>query len=132
LPADVVAYAHCPVRSREQLAGKVIVGYLADLAAQAPGREFAHHWQDLYEELGSGGLLTAERLREIACNYTLPRGKWRPVEEIELVEDPVGLDVALRYRAGPLPDTLRRVMRFTEALISQREPSPPAGNVEVI
>jgi hypothetical protein len=132
LPADVVAYAHCPVRSHEQLAGKVIVGYLADLAAQAPGREFAHHWQDLYKELGTGAILAPERLREIACNYTLPRSKWRPVEEIELAEDPVGLDVALRYRPGPVPDALRRVMRFTEALVSQREPSPPAGTVEII
>ena len=132
LPADVVAYAHCPVRSREQLAGKVIVGYLSDLAAQAPGREFAHHWRDLYEELGFGAALTPERLREIACNYTLPRAKWRPADEIELVEDPVGFDVALRYSVGTAPDVLRRVMRFTEALISQAEPSPPAGTVEII
>ncbi|HEX8009618.1 MAG TPA: glycosyltransferase family 2 protein [Casimicrobiaceae bacterium] len=118
LPAEVLAYAHCPVRSRDQLAGKVITGYLAELAAQAPGREFAHHWGELYAELRAGATLTPERLREIACNYTLPRAKWRPVEEIELVEDPMPLTVPLRYPAAAAPDTLRRLMRFAEALIA--------------
>jgi hypothetical protein len=132
LPSDVVAYAHCPVRSREQLVGKVIVGYLADLAAQAPGRVFAHHWRDLYEELRSGATFTPERLREIACNYTLPRAKWRPVDEVELVEDPVSLAVELRYRTGAPPNSLQRVMHFAESLIAQRERQAPAGTIEIL
>jgi hypothetical protein len=132
LPSDVVACAHCPVRSREQLEGKVVVGYLADLAAQAPGREFAHHWGDLYKELRAGATFTPERLREIACNYTLPRAKWRPVDQVELVEDPVSLAVELRYRAGTAPDTLRRVMHFTETLIAHRSQRAPAGTIEIL
>jgi len=124
LPADIVALAHCPIRSRDQLAAKVITGYLADLAAQAPGREFAHHWGELYRELRTGGVLPAETLREIACNYTLPRAKWRPVSEIELVEDPVPLRVELRYGASRGPDLLRRVMSFTEALIARGRARP--------
>jgi hypothetical protein len=132
LPSDVVAYAHCPVRSREQLAGKVIVGYLADLAAQAPGREFAHHWADLYEALRAGAIFTPERLREIACNYTLARTKWRPIGEIELIEDPVPLAVELRYRTGAAPDTLRRLMHFAEALITHRNAQAPAGTIEIL
>jgi hypothetical protein len=132
LPADVAAYAHCPVRSREQLSAKVITGYLADLAAQAPGKEFAHHWGELYEELRAGAKLTPERLRGIACNYTLPRAKWRPAEQIELVEDPVALAVESRYRSAAVPDTLRRVMRFAEALIALRDRQSPASTVEYI
>lgn len=127
LPANVAAYAHCPVRSRDQLAAKVITGYLADLAAQAPGREFAHHWGELYAMLRSGVALTPEQVREIACNYTLPRAKWRPVSEIELVEDPVSLSVELRYRVPGGPDVLRRIMSFTEALISRGRARPTAS-----
>ena len=124
LPFEVVAYAHCPVRSREQLASKIVMGYLADLAAQVPGKEFAHHWGELYATIRAGEKLSPKRLREIACNYTLPFAKWLPVEQIELVEDPVPLAVDLRYPPSVAPDTLRRLMRFAEALIARRpEPS---------
>jgi len=129
LPAGIAAYAHCPVRSRDQLVAKVLTGYLADLAAQAPGREFAHHWGELYSELRDGKALSAESLREIACNYTLPRAKWQPASEIELVEDPVPLRVELRYRGSGAPDTLRRIMSFTEALIARRNERPVAVTV---
>ena len=124
LPADVAAVAHCPVRSCEQLSAKVVTGYLADLAAQEPGKLFAHHWLELYQEIRSGGTVTPERLREVACNYSLPRARWRPVEEIELTEDPVPLSFELRHRGVAAPDTLRRVMRFAEALIAQRSARP--------
>ena len=132
LGSDVVAYAHCPVRSREQLCSKVIIGYLADLAAQTPGKEFAHHWGELYKAVRAGEKLTPSRLREIACNYTLRWAKWRPVEEIELVEDPVPLAFDLRYQASPVPDTLHRLMRFTEALLEHRNPRSPASTIEII
>jgi hypothetical protein len=132
LAADVVAFAHCPVRNREQLSSKVVIGYLADLAAQVPGREFAHHWGELYEAVRAGEKFSSERLREIACNYTLPSTKWRPVEEIELVEDPVPLDFDLRYPTSVAPDTLRRLMRFSEALIALRHRRSPASTIEVL
>ena len=129
LPAEVVACAHCPVRSAAQLTAKVIAGYLADLAAQAPGREFAFHWRELYREIADGVVLTAERLREIACNYTIPRAKWRSPSQLELVEDPVPLDFDLRYPPRGGPDTVRRVMRFAEALIANRPAPDPAVDI---
>ena len=132
LPSAVVAYAHCPVRSRDQLASKIVMGYLADLAAQVPGKEFAHHWGELYATIRAGEKLSPKRLREIACNYTLPFAKWLPVEQIELVEDPVPLEVGLRYPPSVAPDTLRRLMRFTEALIARRPEPSPAPTVAVI
>jgi hypothetical protein len=130
LPPEVVACAHCPVRSREQLCAKVITGYLADLAAQSPGREFAHHWGELYREIALGASISEEMLRDIACNYTLPRARWQPSARIERVEDPLPLDVELRYPSSVRPDPLRRLMRFTEALIleqrRERKPAAPA------
>ena len=132
LPPEVVVVAHCPVRSRSQLESKILIGYLADLASQPAGTELAYHWRDLYDELRAGVTLTSERLREIAGNYTLPRRKWRPAEEIELVEDPVPMAIELRYRAGGSPDTLRRLMHFAESLIAHRGWQSSPGTTEII
>src|SRR5258708_7831383 len=105
LASDVVAYAHCPVRDREQLSSKVVIGYLADLAAQVPGREFAHHWAELYEAVRAGEKFSPARLREISCNYPLPSAKWRPVDEIELAvaPNPLDFDPRVPTPAAPLP-----------------------------
>jgi hypothetical protein len=118
---DVVAVAHCPVRSRCQLESKIVIGYLAHLARRDGSDAFAYHWRDLYEELRAGATLTPKRLHEIACNYGLPREKWLPVDAIELVTDPVPLRVAIRYRAPKAMDTLRRLMRFTEMVVRRAE-----------
>jgi glycosyl transferase family 2 len=127
LREDVVALAHCPVRSRGQLVGKIVVGYLAHLLARPTDQHLAHHWRRLYDELRDGADFTEERLREIASNYALPRKQWRPTAEIELVEDPVQLTAEQRYRLDSAPDPLRLLMRFTEALIAAKQaPAPPA------
>jgi hypothetical protein len=118
LHRDVAALAHCPVRSHTQLEGKIIVGYLAHLAAQPDDRRLARHWRELYHELRTGATLTEERLREIASNYGLPTKNWRPVSEIELVEDPVTLNAEQRYRIDVACDPLHLLLRFTEALIA--------------
>jgi len=82
--------------------------------------------------LQAGEKLSPKRLREIACNYTLPFAKWLPVEQIELVEDPVPLAVDLRYPPSVAPDTLRRLMRFAEALIARRPEPSPAPTIATI
>jgi hypothetical protein len=119
LPQDVVALAHCPVRSGRQLERKIIIGYLAHLATEPTNDRQAFHWRDIYEELRSGRRLSEERLREIACNYGLPRDVWQPVTAIELIEDPVQLSFELRYEAETRQDTLPLLMRFTETLLRQ-------------
>jgi hypothetical protein len=129
LPADVAAFAHCPVRSREQLCAKVITGYLR---SQAPGATLADHWGDLYRELRDGAIFSPERMREIALNYTLPPARWLPGDEIELVEDPVPIAVEQRYLAAAASDTLRRVMRYTESVIERRNARPQARAVELL
>jgi hypothetical protein len=114
---DTVALGHCPVRSRAQFESKIIVGYLANLAAQRADRLLARHWRELYNELRSGGTFGEERLREIASNYGLPMKKWRPSSEIGLVEDPVRLAEEQRYSSAHAGDPLRMLLRFTEILV---------------
>jgi hypothetical protein len=118
LHRGVAALAHCPVRSRTQLEGKIIVGHLAHLAAQPDDRRLARHWRELYDELRAGATLTEERLREIASNYGLPPKNWRPVAEIELVEDPVTLSAEQRYPGDAAWNALQLLLRFTEALVA--------------
>jgi hypothetical protein len=129
LRRDVVALAHCPVRSRDQLEGKIIVGYLAHLASQPEDRRLGRHWRELYAELRAGARFSEERLREIACNYGLPPKMWQPVSSVELVEDPVPLNFEQRYRVDAVPGALQLLLRFTETLIAaeQKRSAPGAG-----
>ena len=128
LRPDVVAVAHCPVRSRRQLESKIIIGYLAHLASGPTRRDLAFHWRRLYEELRDGGGLTPERLREIACNYGLQPGLWQTVDQVELVDDPVALEIESRYPPPPATGVLPLLMRFAETLArrSDRTPLPAA------
>jgi len=119
---EVVALAHCPVRSRPQLENKIILGYLAHLATQPKHDWLAFHWRDLYEELRAGRSFTVGRLLEIACNYGLPRDMWQPADSIELVVDPLPLKVSLRYQAEAGVNTLRLLMRFVEKVLNAPAP----------
>jgi hypothetical protein len=89
LRPEVVALAHCPVRSSEQLRQKILLGYPAHVASKPPGQEQAFHWMELYEELSAGARPSDARLREIACNYGVPKRDWQPADMIRLVDDPV-------------------------------------------
>ena len=116
---DAVALAHCPVRSRRQLESKIIVGYLAKLRSKLTDRRLARHWRQLYEELRAGAIFGERRLREVASNYGLPQENWRPVDEIELVEDPVRLAAEQRYSGEGARDPLYLLLRFTEILVDE-------------
>jgi len=119
LREDVVIFAHCPVRSRAQLESKVILGYLARQARPGNAIPTSVHWRDLYAELRAGGSFSDTRLAEISCNYGLERKDWRPMSEIELMEDPVSLTLEIRYPPSVGLDTLRRVMLFAESLVAR-------------
>ena len=128
LRQDVIALAHCPVRSRAQLEAKIVIGHLAHLATREADRRLARHWRELYDELDAGGTFDEKRLREIASNYGLPLKNWRPLTEIELVEDPVALTAEQRYRADAVCDPLRLLLQFTETLVAaERTQSDGAG-----
>lgn len=116
LSRDVIAIAHCPVRSRRQLESKVIIGYLAHLATGETRRDLAFHWRNLYDELRAGMTLDPERVREIACNYGLRRSLWKRPEDFMLIVDPVSLKFEPRYPVPPATGTLQLLMRFAEKL----------------
>jgi hypothetical protein len=120
LRPDVVAVAHCPVRSRRQLEAKIIIGYLAHLATGPARKNLAFHWRKLYEQLREGTPLTQERLRDIACNYGLQPALWQPADAVELIEDPVVLAFETRYPAPPSIGTLQLLMRFSERLAQRK------------
>jgi glycosyl transferase family 2 len=121
LDPEAIALAHCPVRSAQQLQRKIIVGYLAHLATLPRNDQQAFHWRDLYEEYRAGRTVDAARLKQIASNYSLPRSRWQPADAIELVEDPVALEVESRYCTDGSLDMLRLLMRFTETLLARTE-----------
>jgi len=128
LREEVAVLAHCPVRSRDQLVGKIVVGHLAYLLTRPTKRRFARRWRELYEELRDGAILDEARLREIACNYGIPPKERRPLAEIELVEDPVDLSVDQRYGVDAITDPLRLLAHFTEALIAAGGAPAPANS----
>ena len=93
LRPDISALAHCPVRSARQFEAKARHGYAAVQAAGADKIGIASHWREFQVDLSSGMALSDERLRLTAANYCLPRDQWLPLERIELVEDPVDLQL---------------------------------------
>jgi glycosyl transferase family 2 len=117
LRAKELTIAHVPVRSLRQLQKKVVIGYLAHLATRPTNDAQASHWRELYREFRDGPEMPSSRLREIACNYGLPRDKWQSSDRVKLVDDPVRVDLEQRYASSAAPDALRLLMRFTESLL---------------
>lgn len=117
---DVVAYAHCPVRSCEQLATKAILGYLASTTASEMGPQRPKLWRDLYEQLRAGMALTEDQARQIACNYGLSKKRWLPVSQIELVEDPVRLVFEQRYGSDATCISVPRLLCLVEEMIAAK------------
>jgi len=66
-----VALAHFPVRSVDQLTGKVLVGWIANLERNRHERDrgYAFQWKALYERIIQGPGLTAEDLTYEALQY---------------------------------------------------------------
>ena len=126
LRGDVVAVAHCPVRSRRQLESKIVIGYLAHLASGPTRKDLAFHWRRLYEELRSAGTFSSARMREIVCNYGLQPDLWQPADSVELIEDPVRLVFEARYSPPAGIEPLQLLMRFTETLARARAGAPPS------
>jgi hypothetical protein len=92
--SDALYLAHFPVRSSDQLRGKILAGWKRHRANPdaKPGEMF--HWQALWERCAAGSDLSADELRAIAIAYAndLPT---------ELIADPVPSADTLRYT--PLP-----------------------------
>jgi hypothetical protein len=113
------ALAHVPVRSADQFTGKIAVGWLAFLATHSDEPDASFHWREAYSDIANGLPLSAEVLSAIACNYSVPKSRWLPPEQVPRIPDPFLADIELKYahlnRQRPLP----LVLAFAERLIRQ-------------
>jgi hypothetical protein len=116
-----VVLAHFPVRSPEQVATKVLVGWLAHrltqperyMGARAFAKEGpASHWHDAFERLAHGEVGVDERLRDIAvAAYAGNSG-------VELVEDPLPVAYELRHSQRAAPNPLATLAAWGERLVA--------------
>lgn len=127
-----VHYAHFPVRSPEQLAKKALLGWLSFRLTQPPagdgrpGAAPSSHWRALFGRLAAGAPLDESFMREAVAAYA--GGDTRtPVDEDELVEDPLGCGYALRYTEPRADPPLAALARWAEQLVVEattRAPPP--------
>lgn len=120
LPATqsaVVELGHFPVRSKEQLMSKVLLGaWAVRLRNRAkPDAKEAHQWIDLAHEIRQTGTIETAAFYDLAHTYAARRA-------VKLILDPIPSSDVLHY-SEPSSDTqlLRNVMSYTEALISSLE-----------
>ena len=119
LRSDVAALAHLPVRSAEQIARKVTVGWLAHRAARRRDADLAFHWRELFEMFERAGLPSSSGLQTIAANYGITRAHWLPMSDIALVEDPLPAGVPSRYDRLKFTDAGPRVRAFAARLAKE-------------
>src|SRR5262249_55067546 len=70
-PAPGLALAHFPVRSAEQIVGKALVGWPAQLARGDRKPDEGGQWELLYNRFRGGELPSAEELTTLALRYGL-------------------------------------------------------------
>ena len=119
LAPELCAIAHVPVRSAEQFAAKISVGWLACRTRADCADGVAFHWREAYARLRTGGLLAAEVLVRNACNYGLPEADWQPASAIELRDDPFLADIVNTHDDIGHQDALQLVLRFAERMATR-------------
>ncbi|MEM6758520.1 MAG: glycosyltransferase family 2 protein [Pseudomonadota bacterium] len=113
VPARNISFAHFPVRSPQQLVGKILLGSWK-IRMRKHSRGEANHWMDLARELQQTPDLSDARFFEIASYYANQ-------SKGTLVFDPqnVKFDETL-IEAYREPDVLLRdIVEFTEQLVTQ-------------
>ena len=115
-----VAIAHFPVRSVDQITGKVLAGWIANLERHRHRLYlgYAAHWKALYERIIGGAGLTAEDLTREALRY----GQFSEAELTwpqDVVRDPVVPGYA-RLTARPTASCtpLQKVMRSVDKIFN--------------
>lgn len=93
--SDLLAIAHFPVRTQEQLLRKVRSGWQAVLRNPARRANEAAHWGAMHERLESHASIAPEKLQSIALRYAMADDAPAPA----LVHDPVPHAFSLRYSA---------------------------------
>jgi len=113
VPARHISIAHFPVRSPEQLVGKILLGsWKIRMRRHSTGE--ANHWMDLARELRQSPHLSHERFFEVASTYANQ-------SKGTLVFDPLDVKfdetLAEPYRERGM--LLTDIVEFTEHLVAQ-------------
>jgi hypothetical protein len=116
LPQEDIAVAHVPVRSADQLTGKIAVGWLAHLVAKRVDPALSFHWGEAYATLAAGRRYTADDLRTMAANYSLRQAEWVAPDPEAWIDDAFLAAVTLRYTHLATSDAMATVLKFAERL----------------
>lgn len=116
------AIAHFPVRSVDQITGKILVGWIAMLERNRQGRPLRRgtnfHWKVLYERIIRGTGLTTEDLTREALRYGQLSGaefKWPQ----DVVRDPVVPAYAkLTVQQTTTCTPLQKVVRYVDNIFN--------------
>lgn len=148
---DTLFLAHFPVRSAEQIAGKVFGGWLNQLANPLRARGAIFQWKAIFDELKFGKEIDARTLMRLALDYGTQK-QWDalPAEERgtntllhfltetsdtnapeeAVVLDPVPATFTLKYKAKRLPplqilaESAETLARAVASLQSQLDHQP--------
>jgi hypothetical protein len=121
-PLGRIALAHFPVRSTDQIARKILAGWLTHLARPDRQRSEAFQWRRLFSELAAGRQLSGGDLERLALEYLL-KAPHPSRPRARLVSDPLPVDFALEYTAGLSVSPLGVLAQTAEALVSELAPS---------
>jgi hypothetical protein len=119
---DGVSLAHFPVRSREQLTSKVLIGVWNMRLRGRMGRGEAYHWRLLFERIMIGESLTDADVQLVANRYAARRRSG-------LVADPVqpAQPFALKHSPDRGETLLRNIAAFTERCVQMLEEKAAGG-----
>ena len=116
MPAEAIAVAHVPIRSANQLTGKIAIGWLAHLAAKRDNPSLMFHWSEAYAMLAAGRRFSADDLNAMAANYSIPTAEWVAPDTRTWIDDPFLAPITLRYTRLAQGDAFATVLRFAERL----------------
>jgi hypothetical protein len=119
-PLDGLSLAHFPVRSREQLTSKVLIGVWNMRLRGRMGRGEAYHWRLLFDRIMTGEPLTDADVQLVANRYAARRRSG-------LVADPVIPlhRAALQYTPERGETLLRNLAAFAERCVQMLEGKGP-------
>jgi hypothetical protein len=117
---------HFPIRGRAQLTAKVLVGWLACLAANPRAFEVrqSDHWQSMYRRVVDGSGLDDSDLRDLSLHYAdtdYVLGISHPPDP-PIMHDPPSIDSTRRYSTGAFLDPLMLLARSWEETLRARDP----------
>jgi hypothetical protein len=117
---------HFPIRGRAQLTAKVLVGWLACLAANPRAFETreSDHWQSMYRRVVEGSGLDDSDLRSLSLHYAdtgYVLGSSKSPDPA-IIHDPAPIDTVRRYSTGAFLDPLTLLARSWEETLRARDP----------